>query len=109
MKGWFCEVNHDKLIEEKGFYAELYKNMGELTLNAVNFLKNQDYENFYKELENYQLLMEKLGVCDPIQKQQILEARKFGAKGVKISGSGLGDCIIAFSKQLPTNHFSVRI
>lgn len=98
-----------KMQENPQFYAELYKNMGELTLNAVNFLKNQDYENFYKELENYQLLMEKLGVCDPIQKQQILEARKFGAKGVKISGSGLGDCIIAFAKQLPTNHFSVRI
>lgn len=98
------EIVAKKAAKNPEFFKTLYENMGEITLKAVNFLKNQNFENFYLELENYQLCLEKLGVCDEIQKGQILEAKNFGAKGVKISGSGLGDCIISFAEKLPPKH-----
>ena len=48
-------------------------------------------------MSKYQLLMEDLGVSDAKLDQMIRDARRHqGLLAAKISGSGLGDCILAF-------------
>jgi mevalonate kinase len=56
------------------------------------FLKTQDFSL----LKEYQGYLEALGVCCPLS-QEALRLLKAEGRYSKISGSGLGDCVISFS------------
>lgn len=75
--------------------AALYHQMGNCTQTAFNALQNQDMPGFYNSITHYQSLMDQLGVNDPTLSQLInaLNACK-SIHAAKISGSGLGDCVI---------------
>lgn len=87
-------------------YAALYQQMGQVSQAAIAAAEWQDWENFYQQLNAYQELMSKLGVCDATQAVHIAAASEIAAAS-KISGSGLGDCIIAFAAQSPAVHQAV--
>lgn len=89
------------------YFKELYAQMGEITRQAIHHAKQENWADFYQKLNIYQNLMEDLGVCDAVQRQHIQEALQ-RAKASKISGSGLGDCILAFAEVLPAEHLSVQ-
>lgn len=76
----------------------LYCEMGRISDVAIWALKKGDTAKFCKALNAYQGLMERLGVCDDVQKQHVQEGLLSGAQAIKISGSGLGDCVLAFAK-----------
>lgn len=77
-------------------YAALYDQMGASVQNAVVAGRSQDWTAFYDSLNQYQIFMEQLGVSDETLAKIISDARRHAKVHVaKISGSGLGDCVLA--------------
>jgi len=92
----------------------IYKLMGEITDLAFSALENHNLTEFYQLVNTYQGLMDTLGVNDATLSQIIYQTRAMpDILASKISGSGLGDCVLTFG-QLSTNHnftsaFSVQL
>jgi mevalonate kinase len=77
-------------------YKDLYAEMGAEAERAIAAAKAGDWPGFATSLTEYQTLMEQLGVCDQTLAQIIADARRDGGLlAAKISGSGLGDCVVA--------------
>lgn len=77
--------------------TQLYALMGETTKQAYQALHNNNMEHFYALSEIYQDFMDSLGVNDEtLQKiiEQMSACKTIFAS--KISGSGLGDCVLGF-------------
>lgn len=77
---------------------QLYRLMGQTTQAAYQALTQQDSNEFYRLANVYQGLMDTLGVNDATLSQLIYQARQQGFAASKISGSGLGDCILALGE-----------
>lgn len=79
----------------------LYQEMGDTTRSAYQSLikanSTQDSQDstFYQQVEHYQQLMTQLGVSDKTL-DDILAQLSTRLPAAKISGSGLGDCVIGF-------------
>ncbi len=73
----------------------LFEEMGLLEAQAEGALAGHDFARFGHLMNLNQLLLEKIGVCHPINEQLIEAALRAGALGAKISGSGGGGIIIA--------------
>ena len=73
----------------------LYRSMAQVTKQAFQGLQNQQFETFYQACKDYQTLMDKLGVNDETI-QKIIDAliQCESIHCAKISGSGLGDCVL---------------
>lgn len=89
-------------------YQELYARMGENSTATIAAISRGDWPESYRLLNDYQHLLEELGVCDAVQAAHLGAARPH-AHAVKISGSGLGDCILAFADTPPPQHQAVVI
>ncbi|MEO0393888.1 MAG: galactokinase family protein [Pseudomonadota bacterium] len=77
-------------------YDALYKRMGHSAGEALTAAKAADHPVLARHLNDYQGLMVELGVSDPVLDGLVQTAR--GTDGVlaaKISGSGLGECVLA--------------
>ncbi len=79
--------------------AKLYTTMGALTNQAFEALSKNKLPSFYQLVKQYQAEMEALGVSDATL-NQIIKATEAMPKvqSSKISGSGLGDCILTFGE-----------
>jgi len=77
----------------------LYQLMGDTTQAAYQAWQNQNLNRFYHLINSYQGLMDALGVNDATLSQLIYQLRE-DLPASKISGSGLGDCVLGFG-QLP--------
>ncbi len=73
----------------------LYKKMGELVVQAHGAFITQDWVQFGQFMNDDQLLLSELGVSSDILDRLIESANKGGALGAKLSGAGIGDCMIA--------------
>ena len=89
-------------------YQDLYARMGENSAATIATISRGDWAEGYRLLNDYQHLLEELGVCDAVQAAHLAAARPH-AHAVKISGSGLGDCILAFADTPPPQHQAVVI
>lgn len=78
---------------------QLYQTMGQTTLKAYQALKTADWSKFYRCVEAYQKQMQQLGVSDP-KLDQIHHQLQQSLPAAKISGSGLGDCVLGFGHLL---------
>lgn len=78
---------------------DLYHLMGETTRRAVKALADEDITHplFNRLFNVYHGLMDALGVCDLTLAKIVYEARELG-HAAKISGSGLGDCVLALGE-----------
>lgn len=77
-------------------YQDLYAEMGAEAERAIATAEIRDWPGFAASLTAYQTLMEQLGVCDQTLAQIIAKARRDpDLMAAKISGSGLGDCVVA--------------
>ncbi len=80
----------------------LYQQMGDLTKDGFKALQKSPLRderaknlNFYHAIIQYQALMEQLGVSDPTLNRIVgLLIRLPTINAAKISGSGLGDCVL---------------
>ena len=76
-------------------YDRIYREMGETANLTAEALESGDLIQTGKLFDRYQVLMEELGVCDSTLKTMIETLKKEkNVLGVKISGSGLGDCVM---------------
>ena len=75
--------------------SELYARMGKASDAAIAAAKARDWATMAAALDEYQGLMVELGVSDPAL-DALVEAGRGEALAAKISGSGLGDCVLAF-------------
>ncbi|WP_245574231.1 mevalonate kinase [Neptunomonas japonica] len=77
-------------------YTAIYQLMNETTIKAEDAIQKQNWEELGLLMDMYQGLMDALGVNDSVLSDIIYSLRKSEAVlGAKISGSGLGDCVIA--------------
>jgi len=76
-------------------YDDLYNRIDAATLEADNTLRNKDWSALGVALNKGQSLMEELGVCDEALTEIVTTMNKMpDITGTKISGSGLGDCVL---------------
>ncbi|MCL6270809.1 mevalonate kinase [Sansalvadorimonas sp. 2012CJ34-2] len=76
-------------------YDHLFRVMGECTQQATGAIREHNMTRLGRCMNVYNGLMEGLGICDKTLSEMVHTLRQQGAEGVKISGSGLGDCVIA--------------
>ena len=77
-------------------YAELYQLMGAVTQQAEFAIQDSDWERLGALMNTYQGLLDALGVSDHTIGDIVYRLRERPeVKGCKISGSGLGDCVIS--------------
>lgn len=90
-------ANHAKQFP--AIYQAIYQNMHATTIAAEVAIKEQNWHNLGQLMNVYHGLMDALGVSDKKLSELVYKARKnTDVLGAKISGSGLGDCIITLSK-----------
>lgn len=80
-----------------GEIAAIYARMGACATQATEAASAEDWQALAGHLNTYQGLMAELGVTDETLDQIIAGAS--GAMAVKISGSGLGDCVVAMGDE----------
>lgn len=91
-------------------FRALQKGIGQCTLEGIKMVKAGDWQGLGRIMTIQQGLMEALGVSTPLLQNLInhLHDNK-GILGAKISGSGLGDCVIGLgipeAKIQNKNHF----
>lgn len=77
----------------------LYRLMGQNTRAAEKALAQGDLTELGRLMNVYQGLMDALGVCDATLSRMVYALRQDPqVLGAKISGSGLGDCVLALSR-----------
>lgn len=85
---------------EPDAFDALYAEMGRCSAETVRVVKPDGWGAAAPLLESYQDLMERLGVSDPVIDRTIAAARSVpGVSACKISGSGLGDCVLGIGAQ----------
>jgi len=85
-------------------FRDLYARMDACSIEAGRAFATADWRHLADALTNGQHLMEELGVCDPTLTAMISALREQpGIAAAKISGSGIGDCVLAIGS-LPDNN-----
>ena len=83
----------------------LYDTIDRCTIEAMDAIKAQDWEKLGEIMDIHQGLQDALGVNNKTLANVIFALRKHKAiLGAKISGSGLGDCVIALGS-IPPDYF----
>ncbi|SIP99517.1 mevalonate kinase family protein [Marinobacterium stanieri] len=107
------QLVEQKAARQPALYAELYRLMGQTCLAAERAVDNWDWQALGELMNIYQGLMDALGVCDATLAEMIHRLRaEAGVQGVKISGSGLGDCVLALGQvnaELPWQSIPVQV
>lgn len=85
---------------QSALQTQLYALMGQNTQAAYQALQSQQWGDFYLLINSYQGLMDALGVNDGVLSQLVYGLRH-SLPASKISGSGLGDCVLGFG---PAQH-----
>lgn len=92
----------ERFREEPDRVKRLYCRMANETECGIEALFRGDREAWAVSVKGYQDAMRELGVSDPVLERMIarLEAQN-GVRAAKISGSGLGDCVVGFGQTDP--------
>ncbi len=102
-----------KAVRQPELYAGLYRLMGQTCRAAERAVREQDWLALGELMNIYQGLMDALGVCDATLAEMIHRLRaEPGVQGAKISGSGLGDCVLALGRveaELPWDAIPVSV
>ncbi|MGT2907835.1 mevalonate kinase [Streptococcus dentiloxodontae] len=78
--------------------------LGQLTLKAEKALEAKDAKALGSIMTTAHLLLTELGVSSPEADNLVATALSYGALGAKMSGGGLGGCIIALTKTSSEAH-----
>src|SRR3989338_1010930 len=89
-------------------YPELFRDIthsiGHCAAHGIQCARHEEWKQLGEIMTIQQGLMESLGVSTPLLDEMIADLRKIPQiVGVKISGSGLGDCVIGLG-QLPSDY-----
>ena len=80
-------------------FKQLCASIGQCAADGMLLVRKQDWQRLGEVMNIQQGLMESLGVSLPIMQHMtsVLRQQK-GIKGAKISGSGLGDCVVGLGE-----------
>ena len=82
----------------------LTNSIGQCAQEGLHALRKEDWGKFGEVMNIQQGMLESLGVSLPLLRNMIEDLKKYDTiKGAKISGSGLGDCVIGLGK-LPSDY-----
>lgn len=88
-----------RAASEPDHYEALFAKMDALSVNAESALERQDWIQLGQLMTQGQRLMEAIGVSnDRLRGMLDTLVRAEGVLGAKISGSGLGDCVVALGQ-----------
>jgi mevalonate kinase len=73
---------------------ELLNQLGNLSKEAIIYIENKQLKLLGEAMNNAHQCLDQLGVSHPILNEMILLARLEGAVGAKLTGGGLGGCVI---------------
>ncbi len=91
--------------EHKNLFHHLYNSIDECVQNAVEAIKNGDWSRLGELMNIHQGIQDSIGVNNKILSELIFTLRQHpDIYGAKISGAGLGDCVIGLGN-LPNNYF----
>ncbi|MBD3822227.1 MAG: GHMP kinase [Thiotrichales bacterium] len=92
---------HRDWLYQPDILKNLYKIMGKVTSQAFDALQRKEMSGFYQLINTYQGLMDALGVNDDTLGHIVYQLRSIpGVQASKISGSGLGDCVLGLGMQV---------
>lgn len=102
-----------KIVEQENahypqIFTCIFQGITACVQQAVIAIQEQNWPMLGKLLTIQHGFMQALGVSNVILDQIVSNLLEFGAFGAKISGSGLGDCVIALGK-IANNSFPVNI
>ena len=110
------EQVHQAASHEPKRFKQLYEQMGACVEATADALSSANWPAFAQSMDQYQNFMQELGVSDDIiesiiqlGQKQVKNGALFGAK---ISGSGLGDCVLLLGSEpldWPYTQMSVQI
>jgi len=108
------EQVHQAATLEPNRFKQIYEQMGACVESTVKAVNSEDWGAFAQSMNQYQNFMRKLGVSDKTMESIIGLAQKkvkSGALfGAKISGSGLGDCVLLLgSEPLDWPHIQMSV
>ncbi|MBQ3319613.1 MAG: GHMP kinase [Spirochaetia bacterium] len=87
---------NQKAQAEPEKYAKLYQYMTQVAGSTITLLERGNFDMAGNLFGKYQMLMEQLGVCDDTLKDMVTQLQDdSNVLGAKISGSGLGDCVLS--------------
>jgi mevalonate kinase len=93
------EVITPKITRYPELYHKIFNTIDECVLAASESLKNINWQNFGELMNIHQGLQDAIGVNTPILQNLIEQLRTDeNILGAKISGAGLGDCVIGLGK-----------
>jgi len=76
-------------------YRHICNSIGQCAVEGIALLRKQEWVQLGEIMNMQQGMMESLGVSSPLLRDMVDELRKqSGILGAKVSGSGLGDCVI---------------
>ena len=81
-----------------GLYEHIFQGILECVWQGVYAIKKCQWKQLGKLFSIQQSLLVALGVSMPLLEIMINQLEAFGALGAKISGSGLGDCVIGLGQ-----------
>lgn len=78
-------------------YRQIERSIGQCATEGIHMVRKEDWEGLGAIMNTQQGLMDALGVCTPLLADLIADLRlQKGISGAKISGSGMGDCVIGW-------------
>ncbi|WP_281647823.1 mevalonate kinase [Parendozoicomonas sp. Alg238-R29] len=89
-----ARVNSERMLTP-ALYDHLFRMMGECTQQAAGAIREGGLARLGRCMNVYHGLLDSLGVCDIALAGMVHQLRSRGVLGAKISGSGLGDCVIS--------------
>lgn len=92
---------HPKIVDG------IFKQIGAVVLSAQVALANSDWNQLSELMNINQGLLESLGVSTPLIHRVSDEAKEVGATGIKLSGAGGGDCLVALGELKGQRKFDV--
>lgn len=93
-----------RMAGREAAYDLLYQEMGAVSRQAIEAARVDDWQTAAAALNDYQRLMAELGVTDRVLDQLVAQGRSVpGVLAAKISGSGLGDCVLAVGEMTATS------
>lgn len=89
----------EKAAKKPKLVENIYDNIADLVTKAKVSLQNRDWDELGVWMNHNQEHLDSLGVSSDKLDHMIEAARKAGAYGAKLSGAGVGDCMIALASE----------
>lgn len=92
---------HEKFKDQPELFKKLYSGIGQCAVDGIEAVRKQDFAQLGHVMDRQQTMMEAIGVNNS-DLQQLIDDLKSQHEilGAKISGSGLGDCVIGLGAEI---------